>query len=70
MIPRTEINAVNMETCSLEELKQKFVESGNSKIIVYREDIDHIVGYIHSHEMFRDPKRWQDHIRTLPFVPE
>lgn len=70
MIPRTEINAVNMETCSLEELKQKFVESGNSKIIVYCEDIDHIVGYIHSHEMFRDPKRWQDHIRTLPFVPE
>ena len=68
-VPRTEIQAVE-ENTSLEELRQKFIESGNSKIIVYREDIDHIVGYIHSSEMFRNPKRWQDHVRQMPFVPE
>lgn len=70
MIPRTEIQAVDMDECSLEELRQKFAESGKSKIIVYKEDIDHVVGYIHAQEMFRQPTRWQDHIRTLPFVPE
>lgn len=70
MVPRTEINAVDYVTCSYFQLLQKFVESGNSKIIVYRGDIDHIEGYIHSSEMFRNPERWQDHIRTLPFVPE
>ncbi len=69
MVPRTEINAVE-ENCSTAELMQKFVESGNSKIIVYRDDIDHIIGYIHSSEMFHDKDRWKEHIRTLPFVPE
>lgn len=70
MIPRTEINAVDMDDCSVDELKQKFIESGNSKIVVYKGDIDHVVGYIHSSEMFRKPKRWQDSIRKMPFVPE
>ena len=69
MVPRTEIQAVD-DHASLSELKQKFIESGNSKIIVYREDIDHIIGYIHSSELFHNPQRWQDHVRTLPFVPE
>lgn len=70
MVPRTEINSVDMNTCSLEELKQKFIESGNSKIIVYKDDIDHIQGYIHSSELFKNPSSWQDGIRTMPFVPE
>lgn len=70
MVPRTEINAVDADKCTLEELKQKFIESGNSKIIVYHDDIDHIVGYIHSSEMFHDAANWRDHIRTMPFVPE
>lgn len=69
MVPRTEIQAVDWDA-SLEELQQKFVESGNSKIVVYKEDIDHVEGYIHSSELFRSPKKWQDHIRTMPFVPE
>lgn len=69
MVPRTEINAVE-ENCTTDELMQKFVESGNSKIIVYREEIDHIVGYIHSSEMFHDKDHWRAHVRTLPFVPE
>ena len=70
MVPRTEINSVDMNTCSLEELKQKFIESGNSKIIVYKDDIDHIQGYIHSSELFKNPSSWQDGIRSMPFVPE
>ncbi|EFA43462.1 hypothetical protein HMPREF0645_2140 [Hallella bergensis DSM 17361] len=70
MIPRTEIQAVDMEDCTSEELLQKFVESGKSKIIVYKEDIDHIVGYIHTQEMFHKPTHWQNHVRTLPFAPE
>ena len=69
MVPRTEIQAVEINA-SLEELRQKFVESGNSKIVVYRDDIDHIEGYIHSSELFHSPKRWQDHVRIMPFVPE
>lgn len=70
MIPRTEINAVDQDDCTLAQLKQKFVESGNSKIIVYKSDIDHIIGYIHSSEMFHNPTHWQDCVRILPFVPE
>lgn len=69
MVPRTEINAVE-DTCPVQELLQIFVESGNSKIIVYHDDIDHIIGYIHSSEMFRNKDNWQAHIRELPFVPE
>lgn len=70
MIPRTEIEAVDIDDTSVEELKNRFIESGYSKLIVYKEDIDHIIGYIHSSEMFRNPKEWKDHVRTMPFVPE
>lgn len=70
MIPRTEIEAVDIDDTSVEELKNRFIESGYSKLIVYKEDIDHIIGYIHSSEMFRNPKEWKEHVRTMPFVPE
>lgn len=69
MVPRTEINAVPYD-CTADELQQKFVESGNSKILIYKEDIDHIVGYIHTLELFRAREKWHDHIRLMPFVPE
>lgn len=69
MIPRTEIDAVE-DTCDIEQLKQRFIESGHSKIVVYHEDIDHVVGYIHSSEMFRNPKDWTKNLRTMIFVPE
>jgi len=70
MVPRTEINAVDKDSCTVEELRQLFIESGNSKIVVYEGDIDHIVGYIHSSEMFRNAEAWRDNLRTMPFVPE
>ncbi len=69
MVPRTEMDAVE-DTASIEQLKQLFVESGHSKIVVYHEDIDHIVGYIHSQEMFRNPQDWRNSIRPIAFVPE
>lgn len=70
MVPRTEINAVDLNECNIQELMQKFIESGNSKIIVYEYDIDHIVGYIHSSEMFRNKDKWREHVCKMPFVPE
>lgn len=69
MIPRTEIDAVPSD-CSMEDLRLKFIESGHSKIIVYSDDIDNIIGYIHSSELFHDAKEWKERIRQMPFVPE
>jgi len=77
MVPRTEIDAIE-DDATIDELKQKFVESGHSKIVVYHEDIDHIIGYIHSSEMFRlKPSNLNAQISTLKsqissisFVPE
>lgn len=70
MVPRTEVNAVDVNDCTVDELMQKFVESGNSKIIVYDSDIDHIIGYIHSSEMFRNRDNWRECVCRMPFVPE
>ena len=70
MVPRTEIDAIDIDDCTLEELKSKFIESGHSKIIVYREDIDHIIGYIHSSEMFKHVSDISKHIQEMPYVPE
>ena len=70
MVPRTEIEAVDIDDCTTEDLKNKFIETGFSKIVVYKNDIDHVVGYINSSEMFHDTTQWKEHIRTLPFVPE
>ena len=69
MVPRTEIEAVEFGS-SIETLKNRFIESGKSKIIVYKEDIDHIVGFIHSSEMFRNPADWTTRIIETPVVPE
>ncbi len=70
MVPRTEIEAVDIEDCTVEQLKNKFIDSGHSKIIVYREDIDHIIGYIHSSELFKQVGDLTKHIQQMPYVPE
>jgi CBS domain containing-hemolysin-like protein len=69
MVHRTEIEAVSINTSS-EELMRIFVETGFSKIIVYKGTIDNIIGYIHSSEMFKRTTTWQDNIVKMPFVPE
>lgn len=69
IVPRTEIVAIEINS-DLEELKTKFIESGISKIIVYDNNIDNIVGYIHSSEMFRNANEWRNNIQQVPIVPE
>lgn len=70
MVPRTELATIDIETGTVEELRRLFIESGYSKIIVYKGDIDHVVGYIHSSEMFRSPQQWKERVRPLLYVPE
>ena len=70
MVPRTEIDAVE-DTSTIEQLKQVFIESGHSKILVFHEDIDHIIGYIHSSDMFTvKDQQCVDLVREISFVPE
>jgi len=71
IVPRTEIVAVELHD-STKELIDTFVKSGKTKIIVFQEDLDHIIGYIHSSEMFRSSARedWTKSIRQIPIVPE
>lgn len=69
MIPRNEINAIEMHD-SIEELLQKFTSSGHSKLPVYRGTIDHIIGYIHSGDLYNQPKAVKHIIRPISVVPE
>ena len=69
IVPRTEVVAVDVTT-SITELKNRFIESGISKIIVYDVNIDNIIGYIHSSEMFHYPVNWNECIKEVPIVPE
>lgn len=69
IVPRTEIIAIENDA-TVEELKALFIEKGISKIIVYKDNIDDIIGYFHSSELFHEPTDWHQCIRQLPFVPE
>jgi CBS domain containing-hemolysin-like protein len=69
MIPRTEIAAVDIEA-SIEDLKEEFTESGHSKILVYRESIDDVIGYCHSLELFKKPQSISDILTPIIIVPE
>lgn len=71
MLPRTEIVAVSKEA-SFSEIRDQFTDSGISKLVIYEEDIDHIVGFLHSSEMFRlsPSDDWFKCIRETPIVPE
>ena len=69
MVPRTEIVAVEFHE-SIKNLKQIFIETGLSKIIVYKDTIDDIVGYVHSFDLFKKPKKVSAIALPLEFVPE
>ncbi len=69
IVPRTEIVACDT-TATIEELRSRFIETGLSKILVYKENIDDIIGYLHSSELFKNPEDWTRHVRSVSIVPE
>ncbi|WP_026967400.1 hemolysin family protein [Algoriphagus terrigena] len=69
MIPRTDIVAVEVDD-TIEDLRAVFLESGHSKVIVYRETIDEVIGYCHQLELFRKPKTIEEILTPIIIAPE
>lgn len=69
MIPRTEMVAVDIDE-NIDELKALFIEKGLSKIIIYRDSIDNVIGYVHSFDLFKNPNSIKQILKPVPFVPE
>ncbi len=69
MVPRNEIIAFELED-SLEDLRQKFIETGLSKILIYRDSIDNIIGYVHSYELFKSPDSIKSVLLPVSIIPE
>ncbi|MCW3788390.1 hemolysin family protein [Plebeiibacterium sediminum] len=69
IIPRTEISAIEVNE-NLEILTKRFIETGYSKILIYKKSIDNIIGYIHVSELFKKPKQLKNAINSLSIVPE
>ena len=69
MVPRAEVIAVE-ESTSLEEITALFISTGLSKIPVYKENIDHILGYVHAFEMMKKPKGIKNILMPVAYVPE
>ncbi len=69
MIPRTEVVAVELHS-STRELRNRFIETGLSKILVYKENIDDILGYVHAFDMFKKPATIKKVLMPVVYVPE
>ncbi len=69
MLPRTEIEAIEI-SANIEDLRVAFTETGHSKILVYKDSIDDVIGYCHSLAMFKKPEKIQDMLTTILIVPE
>ncbi len=69
MIPRTEIVALEIET-PIQQLLESFTHTGLSRILVYRNNIDNMIGYVNSKDMFQNPEHIGNHLKSLPIVPE
>ena len=69
MLPRTEIIAIDMLS-SMDEVKAKFIDTKLSKLLVFKGNIDKIIGYVHSYDLFKSPKNLKSILLPLPFVPE
>lgn len=70
MAPRNELVAVDIDTTTRAELSDLFTSSGRSKILVYKEDIDNVVGYVHVSELFDPERDWKEHIKEVLYAPE
>lgn len=69
MIPRPDVIALEADS-TLEELKQRFMETGLSRILVYHENIDNVIGYVNSKDLYRRPEKIRAIIKPIQFVPE
>lgn len=69
MVPRTEITAVELHE-NTRNLTKLFTETGYSKILIFKDTIDNIIGYVHSYELFKKPKTIKSILRPIEFVPE
>ncbi len=69
MIPRTEIEAVELHETP-KNLTKRFSDTGYSKIMVYKDTVDDIIGYVHSFDMFKKPKTIKSVLKPVEFVPE
>ena len=69
MIPRTELVCMSINT-TISELRKKFISTKLSKILIFKNNIDNIIGYVHSSELFRNPKNIRATLLPIPFVPE
>lgn len=69
MVPRTEITAVELHE-SPKNLTKLFTDTGYSKILIFKDTVDNIIGYVHSYEMFKKPKTIKSILRPVEFVPE
>ncbi len=69
MVPRTDLAAIE-DTATHPKLRQKFIETGFSKIVVYHQNIDNIVGYVNIKDLFKINNRWQTKIIKAPIAPE
>jgi len=69
MIPRTDVIALE-EDVSVEELASRFVDTGLSRILIYRETIDHVIGYVNSKDLFKKPEQIKTHLKHIQIVPE
>ncbi|MDD7343806.1 MAG: hemolysin family protein [Bacteroidales bacterium] len=70
MVPRNEIVGVDIADTSREELSRLFTRSGLSKIVVYHDDVDNVLGFIQVSEMFVPEVNWKDRIKPVLFAPE
>lgn len=70
MVPRNEIVAVDIDSTDRETLSALFTSSGRSKILVYREDIDNLLGYIHVSELFTPEVDWKERLKPVVYAPE
>ena len=69
MVPRTEIVALDVNT-SIEKLNKIFIETGHSKILIFKESVDEVIGFVHSKEVFKQPENISSIILPIGFVPE
>ncbi|MBJ05022.1 MAG: hemolysin [Flavobacteriales bacterium] len=69
MIPRTDIVCVSIDD-SISDLRKKFIETGHSKILVYKENLDNVIAYVHSYELFKNPSIIKDILLPISVIPE